>query len=242
MSLADPSTEVVRGVEHWTTKGDVRLFLYEKFLPSREAGFAAPDAPLLLLVHGSSISTQPTFDLQVTGRPEYSAMDYFARLGYDVWTLDNEGYGHSDKHRDVNSDIATGADDLEVAAAYIAGVRGAAPLYIYGISSGALKAALFAQRQPGRVRKLVLDAFVWTGEGSPTLEQRRQRLDEFRRQNRRPVDEQFILSIFTRDHPGTAHEDVVNVFAREVCKLDDSIPNGTYVDMCPTCRWLIPSA
>jgi pimeloyl-ACP methyl ester carboxylesterase len=46
------------------------------------------------------------------------------------------------------------------------------------------------------------------------------------------VDEQFIRSIFTRDHPGTADEDVVDVFAREVCKLDDSIPNGTYVDMC----------
>jgi alpha-beta hydrolase superfamily lysophospholipase len=168
----------------------------------------------------------------VPGRPEYSAMDYFARLGYDVWTLDNEGYGHSDKHRDVNSDIATGADDLQAAAAYIAGVRGAAPLCIYGISSGALKAALFAQRQPERVRRLILDAFVWTGEGSPTLEQRRQRLDEFRRNNRRPLDEKFIWSIFTRDHPGTAHEDVVDVFAREVCKLDDSIPNGTYVDMC----------
>jgi pimeloyl-ACP methyl ester carboxylesterase len=232
MSMETTATETVRGVEHWTKKGDVRLFLYEKFLPSREPAFAAPDAPLLLLVHGSSMSAQPTFDLQVPGRPEYSAMDYFARLGYDVWTLDNEGYGHSDKHRDVNSDVATGADDLEVAAAYIASVRGSAPLSIYGISSGALKAALFAQRQPDRVRKLVLDAFVWTGAGSPTLEQRRQRLDEFRRNNRRPVDEQFIRSIFTRDHPGTADEDVVDVFAREVCKLDDSIPNGTYVDMC----------
>ncbi|HUS16761.1 MAG TPA: alpha/beta fold hydrolase, partial [Chloroflexia bacterium] len=126
--------EAVRGVEHWTQKGDVRLFLFEKFLPSQEAAFAAPGAPLLLLVHGSSMSAQPTFDLQVPGRPEYSAMDHFARRGYDVWTLDNEGYGHSDKHRDNNSDIATGADDLEAATAYIATQRGAQPLFIYGIS------------------------------------------------------------------------------------------------------------
>src|SRR5207253_55192 len=138
------------------------------------------------------------------------------------------GYGRSDKHRDVNSDIPTGADDLETAGAYIAGLRGDAPLYIYGISSGALKAALFAQRQPRRVRRLILDAFVWTGEGSPTLANRRQRLEEYRRQNRRPIDEAFIWSIFTRDHPGTAYEEVVDTFAREVCKLDSSVPNGTY--------------
>ena len=44
---------------------------------------------------------------------------------------------------------------------------------MYGISSGALKAAVFAQRQPERVARLALDAFVWTGEGSPTLAERR---------------------------------------------------------------------
>jgi pimeloyl-ACP methyl ester carboxylesterase len=231
-SAPSAQQEAVRGVEHWTHKGDVRLFLFEKFLPSREAAFAGPDAPLLLLVHGSTMASQPSFDLQVPGRPEYSVMDHFARLGYDVRTLDNEGYGRSDKHRDINSDIPTGADDLEAAATYIAGVRGEQPLLIYGISSGALKAALFAQRQPRRVRRLVLDAFVWTGEGSPTLAQRRQRLDEYRRNNRRPIDEAFIWSIFTRDHPGTAYEDVVEHFAREVCQLDTSVPNGTYVDMC----------
>jgi len=224
--------EAVRGVEHWTNKGDVRLFLYEKFLPSREARFREPDAPLLLLVHGSTMGSQASFDLQVPGRPEYSVMDHFARLGYDVWTLDNEGYARSDKHRDVNSDIATGADDIEAAAAYIAGVRGEQPLFIYGISSGALKGALFAQRQPQRVRRLILDAFVWTGEGSPTLANRRQRLDEYRANNRRPIDEKFIWSIFTRDHPGTAYDDVVDTFARAVCQLDTSVPNGTYVDMC----------
>jgi len=43
----------------------------------------------------------------------------------------------------------------------------------YGISSGALRAGLFAQRHPERVARLALDAFVWTGEGSPTLEARR---------------------------------------------------------------------
>jgi hypothetical protein len=59
--------------------------------------------------------------------------DHFARLSYDVWTLDNERYGHSDKHRDVNCDIATGADDLAAAAAYIASARGAGACARYSL-------------------------------------------------------------------------------------------------------------
>lgn len=53
MNIEASATEAVRGVEHWTRKGDVPLFLYERILPSREAAFAAPDAPLLLLVRWS---------------------------------------------------------------------------------------------------------------------------------------------------------------------------------------------
>ena len=83
-----------------------------------------------------------------------------------------ERYGRSDKHRDINSDIATGADDLEAAADYIAQARGVEAFLVYGISSGALRAALFAQRHPERVRRLALDAFVWTSKGSPTLADR----------------------------------------------------------------------
>jgi pimeloyl-ACP methyl ester carboxylesterase len=159
-------------------------------------------------------------------------MDHFARLGYDTWCVDMEGYGRSDKHRDINSDIATGADDVAAAADYIAKTRGVEAFLVYGISSGALRAALFAQRHPARVRRLALDAFVWTGKGSPTLADRRQRLPEYQTRNRRPIDRAFVRSIFTRDHPGTADDDVIEAFADAILALDDSVPTGTYVDMC----------
>src|SRR5207247_1721686 len=120
-----------------------------------------------LFVHDSSMASQPTFDLQVPGRPDSSAMEWFAARGFDTWCLDNEGYGRSDKSRPINCDISNGADDVAVASRYID-----KKLLLYGISSGALKAALFAQRHPERVARLALDAFVWTGEGSPTLAQR----------------------------------------------------------------------
>jgi pimeloyl-ACP methyl ester carboxylesterase len=205
----------------------VKLFLWEKV-----AGASPGPRGTLLFVHGSSMGSQPTFDLQIPGRPDASAMDHFVRLGYDTWCVDMEGYGRSDKHRDINSDIATGADDLEAAADYIAKTRGVESFLVYGISSGALRAALFAQRRPERVRRLALDAFVWTGKGSPTLADRRKRLPEFQSRNRRPIDRAFVRSIFTRDHPGTADDAVIEAFADAILALDDSVPTGTYVDMC----------
>jgi pimeloyl-ACP methyl ester carboxylesterase len=213
----------VNGQEHWTSKGEVRLFLWEKAAP-------APAAGTVLFVHGSSMASQPTFDLQIPGRP--SVMDWFVRRGFATWCVDLEGYGRSGKDRDVNSDIATGADDLVAATDYIMKTRGAGPFLVYGISSGALRAAAFAERCPERVKRLALDAFVWTGEGSPTLADRRKRLPEYRAKNRRPIDRAFVQSIFARDHAGTADDSVVEAFADAILALDDSMPTGTYVDMC----------
>ena len=73
---------------------------------------------------------------------------------------------------------------------------------------------------------------MWTGEGSPTLAERRKKMDQWTSTNRRPIDKAFIQSIFTRDHPGSADDAVIDVFADQVCALDDSVPTGTYVDMC----------
>jgi pimeloyl-ACP methyl ester carboxylesterase len=88
------------------------------------------------------------------------------------------------------------------------------------------------------VARLALDAMVWTGEGSPTLHERRKKLPEFSSKNRRPIDRAFVHSIFNRDHPGTAEDKVIEAFADQILKLDDSVPTGTYVDMCsklPVC-------
>lgn len=223
-------SEVVTGVEHWTHKktpdGDVKLFLWEKFVGS-------PDGkPAVLFVHGSSMASQPTFDLSVPGRPDSSVMDWFAERGFVCWCVDMEGYGRSAKYRDIYCDIANGADDLKAATDYIAAARGVTSFLAYGISSGALRAALFTQRHPERVVRLALDAFVWTGAGAPTLEQRRKKLPEFLANKRRPIDRAFVHSIFNRDHPDCADKATVEAFADAILALDDSMPNGTYIDMC----------
>ena len=117
----DKATQVT-GVEHWTQKqtpdGDVRLFLWEKYVDSPEG------KPAVLFVHGSSMASQPTFDLAVPDRPDSSAMDWFAQRGFVCWTVDMEGYGRSGKERDIYCDIADGAYDLAAATEYIIHARG----------------------------------------------------------------------------------------------------------------------
>jgi pimeloyl-ACP methyl ester carboxylesterase len=217
----------IAGTEHWTRKGDVKLFLWRKSPPTGQTPKGT-----IFFVHGSSMASTPTFDLQVPGRPDSSVMEWFAARGFDTWCMDHEGYGRSDKSRPVNCDISNGADDCAAGSKYILEKSGAKKLLVYGISSGAMRAALFAERHPERVARLALDAFVWTGKDSPTLAERRKKLPEFQSKNRRPLDRAFVRSIFTRDHPGTADDATIEAFASAILALDDSLPTGTYVDMC----------
>lgn len=221
-----PKIKII-GEEHRAHHDGADLFLWRK----RNENLEKP-GDAVLLVHGSSMASTPTFDLQVKTRPGYSLMDYLAGRGYDVWCVDCEGYGRSTKTRRVSCGIERGARDVLAAANVIRRISRKNTLHLYGISSGALRAALFAQKNPRRVKRLILDAFVWTGEGSPTLAERSKRFRGVASTSRRPVNARFIESIFTRDHPGTAYRDVIREYAKAICALDDTIPNGTYIDMC----------
>ena len=68
---------IVTGVR--TSKGDIRLFLWRK-----PAVRGTTPAGTILFVHGSSMASQPTFDLQVPDRPDSSVMDWFAKRGFDT--------------------------------------------------------------------------------------------------------------------------------------------------------------
>ena len=226
MSLAQgPASPRIVASEYWADKNGVRLWVYRKRMDG-----AAPRGRLFL-VHGSSYSGKTMFDLQVPNREGYSMMDVFARWGYDVWTMDHEGYGHSDKTAS-NSDIQGGVDDLAAAMKVVEReVRGTPSLAFFGQSSGALRAARFANQHPGNVEKLALDAFVWTGKDAPTLKERRKNLPKYQASNRRPVSAEFYRSVFTRDHEGAAEAFIGDIVAKEELQYGDSVPTGTYVDM-----------
>ena len=231
MSSSHPAATpaaAIRSEEYWADKGGVRLWVYRKFVGDT----GAPDAvrPLLFLVHGSSYSSKTMFDLQVPGRSGYSMMDHCAGLGYEVWTMDHEGYGRSDRTASW-SDIASGVDDLKAAMGVLEQVTGRSRAAFFGQSSGALRAARFATVHPQHVERLALDAFVWTGKDAPTLVKRAELLPQLLASNVRQVDAAFYASVFTRDHAGAAEAMLGDAVAQAELEHGHTIPNGTYLDM-----------
>ncbi len=205
------------------TKGAVLLAVYRKRLGAPRANERA--RPVLLLAHGSSVSALPTYDLTVPGAGEYSLMDVFARLGYDVWAVDFENYGRSSRTA-ATSDLSNGADDLLATADVIARETGVMTYHLFGESSGALRVALFAARNPTRSGRLVLSAYTYTGAGSPTLTTRAKDLDFYKTHNRRPRTQAMIDSIFTRDKAGTADPRVPVAIGAAELQYGAEVPTG----------------
>jgi alpha-beta hydrolase superfamily lysophospholipase len=227
-TVAAPSADI-RSDEYWAHKGDVKLFMYRKRIAAPAAGVES--RPVLFLVHGSSLSALSSYDLAVPGQGEYSLMNVFARYGFDVWTMDHEGYGRSSR-TSGNSDIASGVEDLKAAMEVVARETGRGKIHLFGESSGAIRAAAFAQSEPQRVDKLILAAFTYKGSGAAEIERRRQRIDELRANPRRPRDAAMIASIFSRDgHPSAYDPAVTAALVASEMKYGDSVPSGTYVDM-----------
>src|SRR5262249_58939744 len=118
--------------------------------------------------------------------------------GYAQWTMDHDGYGEQGSSGN-NSDIASSVEELKAAIPVVARETGQAKMHCYGTSSGAIRAAAFAQAEPERVERLVLVAFTYKGTGAPEIGRRGQQIEFYRSHNRRKRDATMIRSIFTRD-------------------------------------------
>ena len=60
------AAQEVSGVEHRIEHGELKLYVWEKYVGS-PAG-----KPVVVLAHGSATAGRESFDLQVTGKPSYS--------------------------------------------------------------------------------------------------------------------------------------------------------------------------
>jgi pimeloyl-ACP methyl ester carboxylesterase len=219
---------LIQSAEYFVDKGAVRLYVYRKQL----AAATSKPRPVLFLVHGSTVSGRSTYDLQVPGRDDYSVMDHFAAAGWDVWTVDHEGYGRSGWTEGNNCNVATGARDLAAVIPFVLATAGVDRVRMFGTSSGALRASMYVAEHPQTVERLALSALVFTGQGSPTLEQRRQKLPEYTSSHRREVNLAFYQGMFNRDKPGTSESVVPEAIAAMELPLVSHVPTGTYVDMC----------
>lgn len=211
--------------EHWVKKGPVKLYVYRKHNIEGPA-----KKPVLFLVHGSTFSTRGTYDVMVDGKGDHSAMEHFARLGYDVWTMDHEGYGFSDR-TDSSSGIMVGVADLQAAMPLVLEKSGQKAVLMFGESSGAIKAGAYANAEPDKIERLMLHALTWTGKDAPEMERRRRMADQLMASPRRPFGKAQIDNVFNRDKAGTTDPAVIKVISEFEMKFGDSVPAGTYVDM-----------
>ncbi len=223
------AADAIWSAEYWAKKGDVKLNLWRKRAGAPIAGEA--QKPLIFLVHGSSNSTRTIYDLIVPGKGEYSFMNVLAGYGYDVWTMDHDGYGRSGSSGN-SSDIASGVEDLKAAMEVVTRETGRSKMHMFGTSSGAIRAGAFAQTQPERIERLVLAAFTYKGTGSPEMKRRGEQLEFYRTHTRRKRDYEAIRSIHTRDGLASSYDPAVAIaMADEELKFGDQAPTGTYYDM-----------
>ena len=154
------------------------------------------------------------------------------RYGFDVWTMDHEGYGHST--------AAQAAIPISPAASPTSRRRwtwscarpASRKSTSSATSSGAIRAGAFAQAQPERVDRLILSAFTYKGNGAAEIERRQKNIAELRANPRRKRDAAMIRSIFTRDgHPEHYDPAVADAIVAMEMKFGDTIPSGTYLDM-----------
>jgi pimeloyl-ACP methyl ester carboxylesterase len=213
--------------EHWAKKGAVDLYVYRK---RRDEPPPSRARPVLFLVHGSTFSSRGSYDLQVPERPGYSMMDHFVRLGFDVWTMDHEGYGRSSRTQS-SAGIRVGVEDLRAALPVVERVTGLSKVMLFGESSGAIRAGAFAAAEPERVERLVLNAYTHTGENAPEIDRRRTQVEMYEANPRRPISRASIERIFARDLPGSTEPAVAEALAAYELMFGDSVPSGTYLDM-----------
>jgi len=212
--------------EFFVNKGDVKLCVWRK----RFVGDSVESKPVLFLVHGSTPSAGASMDLKVPGRNDYSLMEKMAEYGFDVWTMDFEGYGRSTRSA-KHCGILTGVEDLKAVMPLVLKTSGKSSVMMFGESSGAIRAGVYAMDEPAVVERLILSAFTYTGKDAPEIDRRRRDAEKYRANPLRPISLATFQGIFNRDMPGTSEPVVAQAMADYELKLGNAVPSGTYLDM-----------
>jgi alpha-beta hydrolase superfamily lysophospholipase len=122
---------------------------------------AAQPRAVIVLLHGRTWSSLPNFDLQVQGERR-SLMDALVEAGLDVYAVDMRGYGATPRDQTgwLTPDRAIG--DVHAVLAWVKQRQAAParlPIYLFGLSRGAMVAAMVAQQRPETIAGVVLLGF-----------------------------------------------------------------------------------
>lgn len=111
----------------------------------------------MLLLHGRTWSSRPDFDLLVPGE-QLNLMDGLRALGFEVYALDQRGYGETPRHSTGWLTPNRARDDTVAIINWLKQRAGTQPLRIFGWSYGTLIGQLAVQAQPESI-----DGFIAFG-------------------------------------------------------------------------------
>lgn len=219
--------DTVQRSEHWVQSASgadgkpLKVNIVEKRSKSIETSAFAKSGKVVLLAHGAGVPGSVMFDLQVPGTSgtTYSLMDYLAGQGFNVFSIDFQNYGRSDKHPCGLCVTATvAANDVNAAIDYIRKLRGVDKVNLLGWSWGVQVTSLVAIQHPEKVRRLVMYAPpVWSGPrgNAPTTEFRTVPPENMRQ----------LLS------QAPADAVAVEALAKENAQWGATVPNGVGLDL-----------
>jgi len=166
----------------------VKIYLREQATPSVLRKGAGDK--VVLFVHGAGTPAEVAFDVPYQ---DYSWMGYLAKAGYDVFAVDMEGYGRSDRPAPMNdkcnlspeqqklfnlscpqsypgqlTNIGSDWNDISAAVDYIKTLRHVTKLNLIGWSQGGPRAGGWAAHHPDQVNRLVLLAPAYNRNNKDT--------------------------------------------------------------------------
>jgi pimeloyl-ACP methyl ester carboxylesterase len=221
------STASIATVEHWVqgvSAADgkpVKLYVREKYSASVDPTAAAKQGKVVVLAHGAGTPGSVAFDLQVPGAKgrTYSMMDDLASRGFDVFAVDYQNYGRSDKHPcGLCVTTQAAANDVSAVIDHVRKLRGVEKVHLLGWSWGTNIAGLYAMQHPQKVNRLVLYAPpVHTGPRGqvPTA--------QFRATTVKNSHDLFEAQ--------ASDPEAIDAWAREVDKWTPNPPNGVFADL-----------
>lgn len=152
---------------------NVLLHVREVVMSGRERT-VAEDGKVMVLIHGGTFPGTVAYD---TDAGNASLMRYLARLGWDTFALDLEGFGSSTRPLSMEApeafpdDPAPGRTNATLANVdrvvnFVRDLRGVDKVHLLGWSMGAtLEAPRYTVLNPGKVSKLVLFGANYQGWG-----------------------------------------------------------------------------
>ena len=213
----------VTGVEHWVNNGIYKLYIWEKYADTPK------DKPIIVLCHGSATAGKESFDLQVSGKPDYSLMDVLAQAGFDVFAPDVRGFGRS-THPEGHMTTAEAGQDLNAVVDYVLKLRDAKKVNLLAWSWGTQYGGMFVMNQPAKVERYV--SFAQMHVNSPDIAKRRARIDTFRENAYISIPEAgWKPRFYSMAPPEVSDPEVVDAFAKAAAQVEFRSPTGPQLDM-----------